>query len=390
MFFKITTGRFSFFSTSSYHSNSSSSSYSLHFSSNFSTRVVSPSISIEGTSYHFFRTCSYFNSNLIGTNTLFLNQLEDKKKRSKRRMTTSKDSSKINVLELLSACIESATKASEIIRQVWSSGNLNVQNKGINDPFTEADVKAQQTIMSMLRVKWPQITIVGEEDCSQAPIQDFELNFDRLKEFNDKVSPEFKSVDLKDIVIFVDPLDATKEYTKGILEAVTTLIGISYKGEPIGGVVYQPFVHSPQDTEKKGTCIYGLQSIGVFGIEKKERNDGKVVLITTASHFSAEVQEAIALIKPDQVIRAGGSGNKVVQILLGVADVYVYPTPGTKKWDTCAPEALLRILGGTLTDTTGTPYSYFANSSHSNSKGIVCSLIGQADYIRFLNPHSKI
>jgi len=41
------------------------------------------------------------------------------------------------------------------------------------------------------------------------------------------------------------------------------------------------------------------------------------------------------------------------------ADLYLYPQPGTKKWDTCAPEAILKELGGALTDGQGRQLPYF-------------------------------
>jgi 3'(2'), 5'-bisphosphate nucleotidase len=42
----------------------------------------------------------------------------------------------------------------------------------------------------------------------------------------------------------------------------------------------------------------------------------------------------------------------------GVADVYLYPCAGTKRWDTCAPEAILRELGGVMTDKDGHNIQY--------------------------------
>ena len=37
----------------------------------------------------------------------------------------------------------------------------------------------------------------------------------------------------------------------------------------------------------------------------------------------------------------------------GEADAYIFPSSGTKKWDTCAPEAILVAAGGELTDIYG-------------------------------------
>lgn len=42
----------------------------------------------------------------------------------------------------------------------------------------------------------------------------------------------------------------------------------------------------------------------------------------------------------------------------GRAHAYVFASPGCKKWDTCAPEAVLESIGGILTDLDGNYYKY--------------------------------
>lgn len=41
--------------------------------------------------------------------------------------------------------------------------------------------------------------------------------------------------ELNSIVVWVDPLDGTAEYTQGFLEHVTVLIGVSVNEEAVGG-----------------------------------------------------------------------------------------------------------------------------------------------------------
>lgn len=46
--------------------------------------------------------------------------------------------------------------------------------------------------------------------------------------------------------------------------------------------------------------------------------------------------------------------------------------PGTKRWDTCAGEAILRASGGALTDRNGAAYDYvFDEAMVFNTDGVV-------------------
>lgn len=37
---------------------------------------------------------------------------------------------------------------------------------------------------------------------------------------------------------------------------------------------------------------------------------------------------------------------QIIQLVEGRASAYVFASPGCKKWDTCAPEAILHAVGG--------------------------------------------
>lgn len=61
----------------------------------------------------------------------------------------------------------------------------------------------------------------------------------------------------------------------------------------------------------------------------------------------------------------------------GKAHAYVFASKGCKKWDTCAPEAILRAMGGILTDIHGNKYSYHKDVQHPNTGGVLATGIGE-------------
>ena len=60
-------------------------------------------------------------------------------------------------------------------------------------------------------------------------------------------------------------------------------------------------------------------------------------------------------------------------LLEGKAHAYVFASKGCKRWDTCAPEAVLHAIGGTLTDLHGKRYSYNSKTNHSNTGGVLAT-----------------
>ena len=158
----------------------------------------------------------------------------------------------------------------------------------------------------------------------------------------------------------------------GLIEHVTVLIGISHEGKPVAGVIHQPFYKPHENPNIIGRTIWGVQGIGAFGYEKTTHKG--LIVTTTRSHSSQVNLDAITALNPVKITRAGGSGYKSLLVLLGEADAYVYASKGTKRWDTCAPDAILRSAGGRLTDILGKPIQYDYNVDYMNYKGILATL----------------
>lgn len=177
--------------------------------------------------------------------------------------------------------------------------------------------------------------IIGEEGSSDLTnVPNEWIVTDSDQDFLKNQCPDsLTHIDEKDLVIWVDPLDGTSDYTQGILEPVTVLIGLSIQNRAVGGVIHQPYYKRSND--ELGRTIWGLKGLGSGGFEKKKLADTELIVTTTKSHSNELVQSALRAIEPTKVIRVSGAGYKVLQLLEGQAHAYVFASGGCKKWDTC-------------------------------------------------------
>lgn len=104
------------------------------------------------------------------------------------------------------------------------------------------------------------------------------------------------------------------EYVHGFLEHVTILIGISFREMAIGGIIHQPYFKT-KESGKLGRTIWGLKELGTGGFVSKRTPENKFIITTTRSHSNALVQMSIDSIRPDEVLRVGGCGYKILQLL---------------------------------------------------------------------------
>lgn len=280
------------------------------------------------------------------------------------------------MLRLIASCVSVAKRAGTEVRRITKSGVLDVVDKGVQDFQTEADRTAQRMIVATLTQRFKKCIIVGEEDLEKDDAADKNLIVDSEEDDVLKVDLPaiYKNVKEEDITIWVDPLDGTTEFVKGLLEHVTILIGISINGRSVAGIIHQPFYgHSTGSLAPR--TMWGLVGLGCYGISKLPLDTNKLVITTTASHGNKNIEDSIAAIKPDEVLKVGGAGHKVLLVIEGKAHSYVFTSNGCKKWDTCAPEAVLRATGGQLTDSFGNEieYNYREDGNYQNSLGIIAS-----------------
>jgi myo-inositol-1(or 4)-monophosphatase len=122
-----------------------------------------------------------------------------------------------------------ATVSGETIMPFFRSA-LTVENKkaGGFDPVTAADRAAEETMRSLIRKAFPEHGILGEEYGSE------------------RTDAEY--------VWVLDPIDGTKSFISGMV-AWGTLIGLMRFGEPVYGMMHQPFTRE-RFSGDSGAAVY--------------------------------------------------------------------------------------------------------------------------------------
>ncbi|KAI3383989.1 hypothetical protein SNEBB_001779 [Seison nebaliae] len=279
--------------------------------------------------------------------------------------------SRSTFLNLLALSVNAVKRSSELVRDVMISGNLKIVEKGIKDYQTEADRLAQQCIMASILKSFNKVNIRGEEDLDV----DYNKIDDRLictsKDediLKENCPKNLLELNEEDIHIWVDPLDATREFTTGEYEAVTILVGMAYNERPIAGIICQPFFNEGK-TSRTLWSIVGGKTVGLNPLPRTKEKDSELILTQTKSHQSEITNLCKEAIAPTKTLSMGGAGNKGLSVLEGKADVYVHACIGTKRWDTCAIEAFTMALGGKMTDLEGKLYSYSTKIDNAHNLG---------------------
>ncbi|XP_008408180.1 inositol polyphosphate 1-phosphatase [Poecilia reticulata] len=169
--------------------------------------------------------------------------------------------------------------------------------------------------------------------------------------------------------VWIDPIDATSQYIEGreeVLEegrlspsglhCALVLIGVYLRstGEPVMGVINQPFNNKdPTGTGWRGKHYWGVSS-GSTNICSESRpgvrSEGGLSVVLSSNEKQSVKEALTSVCGPDKLMYASGAGYKVLCVIQGLADAYVLSEGSTFKWDSCAPHALLRALGGGVVD----------------------------------------
>ncbi|MFQ5628422.1 MAG: 3'(2'),5'-bisphosphate nucleotidase CysQ [bacterium] len=237
-------------------------------------------------------------------------------------------------------------KAGKIVLSFY--GNITkVDWKKPNEPVTAADHASNDFIIEQIEKAFPNDAILSEE------------------------AKENKNRFERDYTWIVDPMDGTKEFISRNGE-FSVMIGLAEQGEPVLGTVYQP----TEDRLYLGAPGLGAtldQGGSTTELKVSTRKDVSTFrLVVSRSHLEPVVDEIREKLGIENLHQSGSVGLKCGLIARSECDLYMHPSPHTKLWDSCAPQAILEAAGGVFTDMHGEKLNYL-NEEVKNLNGMLVS-----------------
>lgn len=251
----------------------------------------------------------------------------------------------IHYHQYLEKVIAIAKSAGSAIMEVYAT-DFSVENKEDNSPLTQADLSANQIIVSALRQLTPSVPVLSEESAT--------VDFEKRQHWQQ--------------YWLIDPLDGTREFVKRNGE-FTVNIALIVHGSTVLGVVYAPVTGLLYFATYHHGAYKQLGASVPLRIHTKILNPNQPVLAISRSHTDQRTQKFIEHIETACNNQAElipmGSSLKICMVAEGLADVYPRLGP-TSEWDTAAAHCILQEAGGDIIDTTGATLRYNNKSSLLN------------------------
>lgn len=293
---------------------------------------------------------------------------------------TNNNIKELSLRQMLHSAIETAKRGGSQIRNL--KGPVDVRNKGktkegVNDSVTNADIKSHCVMYHSLKQTFPHVRIVSEEEHHCEHVGDLKMNTAELGDLS-KVPDVL--VPVEDVTLWIDPLDATKEYTENLLDYVTTMVCVAVKGKPVIGVIHKPYSGKTSWAWVNKVHSDDLRIPTDPGVSNPK--------ITISMSHAGEVESVLKKALGDSVIivPAAGAGYKSLEVAAGNVTAY-YHTTSIKKWDICAGNAILNALDGKMTTSFNDEidYSNTGTGKVVNDKGLLGTIHNHDWYIAKLS-----
>lgn len=301
-----------------------------------------------------------------------------------------KNTESVNLKKILAAAITVAVKGGKEVVLIKKSNDIGEKSKGntkegVNDPVTKADYKSHCVMYYGLTHSFSGLKIISEEHKAQSECTNISIIDIDFEDTFKTLHLEDQYVPIQDVTVWIDPLDATKEYTENLLQYVTTMVCIAVKGKPLIGVIHKPFedLQTYWAWKDKGNSEN-------FGHKKADDTAATTTKITVSLSHAGTVKNVTeqAFGKNVEIISAAGAGYKSLEVAKRNVDAYVHITH-IKKWDICAGNAIIEALDGKMTTLSNSELDYSSNANYLNDKGLLATMEKHDWYLEKLNSIKK-
>ena len=110
----------------------------------------------------------------------------------------------------------------------------------------------------------------------------------------------------------------------------------------------------------------------LHNVEKRQPGVREQNIVTVSRSHTGKGKDVVKDNLGKTSLPAGGAGYKTWLVLTGKVDAYIHVT-AIKTWDLCAGHALLKSVGGDITDKDGKPLVYSAETPKFKN-GLIASL----------------
>jgi 3'(2'), 5'-bisphosphate nucleotidase len=204
--------------------------------------------------------------------------------------------------------------------------------------FTIADGIVQYLLVNHLFAGNKFAAIVGEEDENNVQIftspykvedltvpEEFNSIIDQARLTLDELSHQISATDFKDVSVFIDPIDGTREFSIGLGEQCSICIGFSdAQGKPVAGMVYRPITEPP--TYAMGAASENFVD-SYLDVPAAPNTRGFLTSNGGISPFIAELIKKLGY----ERVPSGGAGNKMLMLLEGKGAAYIQDR-GVSRW----------------------------------------------------------
>jgi myo-inositol-1(or 4)-monophosphatase len=218
---------------------------------------------------------------------------------------------------------ELATVSGETIRPFFRSA-LGVENKSLSggfDPVTAADRAAEAAMRTLIKRTFPEHGVVGEEFGADRPDAEY--------------------------VWVLDPIDGTKSFICG-LPAWGTLIALTRRGEPIYGMMHQPFTREHFSGDGYGARYRGPAGNRALQVRPCAKLGDAIMLTTSPLLMNEADRQAFRRVEGKvRLSRYGGDCYAYCVLAAGQVDLLIETE--LKPHDVLALIPIIEGAGGIMT-----------------------------------------